>query len=577
MRIFAEELRLDENGRKSGCPHVPIAKAEEPVSELAAGRGGFLSTVPAGRSDVRVVFAVVAVSLVIFLIAAPFAKVQLPSVFAFMPSYQSALVITDVVTAVMLFGQFTILRAPSLLVLASGYLFSAFMAIAHALSFPGLFAEGGLVTGGQQTTAWLYFIWHGGFPMFVVGYALLESLKVTALPTNRPLAAIGLSAAAILALTLICVLITTSGHDALPQIMRGDLDNSTKVYVASATWLIGIAALVVLWLRPQRSVLDLWLMAVMAVWAFDAALASVLNHGRFDVGWYAGRIYGLAAMSFILMVLLVEHSVLYARLITARENERREHLRAEEKAAELAAVNKDLEAFSYSVSHDLRAPLRSIDGFTRILQEDYAKDLDDAGRAHADRIRRAAQRMGDLIDDMLNLAKVSRADLRRADIDLSSLAREIANTLRERTPDRKATFVIAEPIEADGDSGLLRIALDNLLGNAWKFTSNRSSAEIEIGQRVVNGEPACYVRDNGAGFDMAYAGKLFQAFQRLHDAKEFPGTGIGLAIVHRIVTKHGGRIWAESEPGKGTTFYFTLPTPGEAPGRSSNVGSRAAA
>jgi signal transduction histidine kinase len=547
------------------------------VSEMAAERGGFLSTVAAGRNDVRAVLAIVAVSVVVFLVAAPFAKAQLPAVFAFIPTYQSALVITDLVTATLLFGQFAILRSPSLLVLGSGYLFSAFMAIAHALSFPGLFAEGGLLTGGPQTTAWLYFIWHGGFPLFVLGYASLENMKAGPLPTSKPVAAIGLSAAAVLALALTCVLLTTKGHDLLPQIMRGDLDNSTKIYVACATWLIGIAALAVLWFKPERTVLDLWLMAVMTVWAFDTALASVLNHGRFDVGWYAGRIYGLAAMSFILMVLLVENSVLYSRLITARENERREHRRAEEKAAELAAVNKDLEAFSYSVSHDLRAPLRSIDGFTKILAEDYAKDLDAAGREHAARIRRAAQRMGELIDDMLNLAKVSRADLRRAEIDLSALAREIADTLRERSPDRKATFVIAEPIEAKADSGLLRIALDNLLGNAWKFTSNREPAKIEIGTRVVDGEPACYVRDNGAGFDMAYAGKLFQAFQRLHDAKEFPGTGIGLAIVHRIVTKHGGRIWAESEPGKGTTFYFTLPTPGGTSTQASAEEQRAAA
>jgi signal transduction histidine kinase len=312
-------------------------------------------------------------------------------------------------------------------------------------------------------------------------------------------------------------------------------------------------------------------MVVMGVWIFDVALAAVLNHGRFDVGWYAGRIYGLIATSLVLMVLLVEHAVLQARLIAAREAERREHLRAETKAAELLAANKDLESFSYSVSHDLRAPLRSIDGFSRVLQEDYAERLDAAGRDCTERIRRAAGRMATLIDDLLHLARVSRADLRRADIDLAALAREIVDTLRERAPDREAVFRVAENLQANGDLGLLRIALDNLLGNAWKFTSGRSPAEIEFGGRLIDGEPACYVRDNGAGFDMDRAGRLFQAFQRLHDAREFPGTGIGLAIVHRIVTKHGGRIWAESEPGRGTTFYFTLS------GVAGNGGSRAAA
>jgi signal transduction histidine kinase len=325
--------------------------------------------------------------------------------------------------------------------------------------------------------------------------------------------------------------------------------------------MLSLVALAVLWRRRPRTVLDLWLMVVMCVWIFDVALASVLNHGRFDLGWYAGRVYGLLATSFVLLVLLLEHSVLYARLIAARESEHREYVRAEEKAAELLAVNKDLEAFSYSVSHDLRAPLRSIDGFTRVLQEDYGDRLDQEGREYTERVRRATQRMGELIDDLLSLAKVTRADLHRAEVNLSALAREIADTLRERSPDRKATIMIAESIQAEGDSGLLRIALDNLLGNAWKFTSGRSPAEIEVGRRDIDGRPACYVRDNGAGFDMAHAGRLFQAFERLHDMREFPGTGIGLAIVHRIVTKHGGRIWAESEPGKGTTFYFTLPEP----------------
>lgn len=524
-----------------------------------------LSTLPATRAEVRIVLAVVAVSTVIFLAAAPFAKVQLPAVEPFLPAYQSALVVTDLITAVLLYGLFAIVRSRPLLVLASGYVFCAFMAIAHALSFPGLFAAGGVIGGGPQTTAWLYFLWHGVFPLCVAGYALVDGReRALRRPIRRPVLAILLGVAAAFALGFAMTLLATAGHDALPEIMRGNLDDSTKIYVAAATWAMSLVALAVLWRRRRRTVLDIWLMVVMCVWMFDVALASVLNHGRFDLGWYSGRVYGLLAMSVVLMVLLVEHAVLQARLIAAREAERRERRRAEEKTAELIAANQDLEAFSYSVSHDLRAPLRSIDGFSAVLQEDYAERLDDEGRGYTERIRRAVQRMGALIDDLLSLAQVSRADLRRSEIDLSGLAREIAGVLQERDPDRKAEFLIAEPILVQGDSGLVRIALDNLLGNAWKFTSGKSPAEIEIGQREVDGEAACFVRDNGAGFDMAHAAKLFRPFQRLHSAQEFAGTGIGLAIVQRIVGKHGGRVWAESEPGKGTTFYFTLAGPGQA-------------
>ncbi len=520
---------------------------------------GTLSTFPAARKDVQIVLAMLAISVVIFLVAAPFAKVQLPAVEPFLPAYQSALIVTDLLTAVLIYGQFAITRWRSLLVLASGYLFCALMEIAHALSFPGLFAEHGVIGGGAQTTAWLYFLWHGFFPLFVVAYALIDGdMPAKRRRLGHPLAAIALGVAAAGVLALALTLLTTLGHDALPKIMSGNLDSSTKVYVASGTWVLSVVALAVLWRRPRRTVLDLWLMVVMTVWIFDVALAAVLNHGRFDIGWYSGRIYGLAATSFVLMALLLEHGVLQARLIAAREAERREFLRAEEKAAELLAANRDLEAFSYSVSHDLRAPLRSIDGFSRVLQEDHAEKLDGAGRDCTHRIRRAAQRMAVLIDDLLRLSQVSRADIRRAEIDISALAREIVDTLRERAPDRHAVFIIAEAMQEEGDIGLMRVALDNLLGNAWKFTSGRSPATIEVGRRVVDGEQACYVRDNGAGFDMAHAAKLFQAFQRMHDEREFPGTGIGLAIVQRIVTKHGGRIWAESEPGRGTTFYFTL-------------------
>ena len=234
--------------------------------------------------------------------------------------------------------------------------------------------------------------------------------------------------------------------------------------------------------------------------------------------------------------------------------------RLEEQVAELAAVNNELEAFSYSVSHDLRAPLRGIDAFSQALIEDYAERLDDDGRDHLARIRRAAQRMGLLIDDLLELARITRAELNVSDVDLGALAREIAQELQNEAPQRWAEFIIpAAASSARGDPRLLRVALENLLNNAWKFTGARSPARIEFGAtQGANGESAYFVRDNGAGFDMAYAGKLFGAFQRLHKTSEFPGTGIGLATVQRVIHKHGGRIWAESKVGEGAAFYFTL-------------------
>ncbi|MHB2040081.1 MAG: PAS domain S-box protein [Acidiferrobacteraceae bacterium] len=227
------------------------------------------------------------------------------------------------------------------------------------------------------------------------------------------------------------------------------------------------------------------------------------------------------------------------------------------RAIELEAVNTELEAFSYSVSHDLRAPLRSIDGFSQALAEDCADELSEAGKSHLGRIRAAAQRMGQLIDHLLKLSRVARAEITPETVDLTRMASEIANELTERTG-RHVDFRVAEGLFAQGDPQLLRIALENLLSNAWKFTAGRADPEVEMGREEGADGIRFFVRDNGAGFDMTYAGKLFGAFQRLHDAREFPGTGIGLATVQRILRKHGGRIWAEATPGQGATFYFSL-------------------
>jgi DNA-binding response OmpR family regulator len=233
---------------------------------------------------------------------------------------------------------------------------------------------------------------------------------------------------------------------------------------------------------------------------------------------------------------------------------------AEARAAlvgELKAKNEELESFSYSVAHDLRAPLRSIDGFGLALLEDYGDKLDDDGKQYLAYVRESAQQMSQLIDDMLALSQVTRGEFERGPVDVSAIARTVGAQLQRATPDRRIEFVVADDLAALGDARLVAIALENLLGNAWKFTGNCDLARIEVG--ITEDEHrALFVRDNGAGFDMAYKEKLFGMFQRLHSRSEFDGTGIGLATVHRVIRRHGGRIWAEGAVGLGATFFFTL-------------------
>jgi PAS domain S-box-containing protein len=226
---------------------------------------------------------------------------------------------------------------------------------------------------------------------------------------------------------------------------------------------------------------------------------------------------------------------------------------------ELEAANKELEAFSYSVSHDLRTPLRSIDGYSQAVLEDYVDQLPSEGRSYLEHIRTSAQRMAELIDDLLNLSRVTRAPMNLVPVNLSKLVETVAAELQQNHPERNVSFNIVPNRKAGGDPRLLQIVLENLLNNAWKYSSKQGQAEIDFGVKYENGETIYFVRDNGAGFDMAYAGKLFGAFQRLHTTTEFPGTGIGLATVQRIIHRHGGRVWAESSVGQGATFFFTLP------------------
>ena len=233
-----------------------------------------------------------------------------------------------------------------------------------------------------------------------------------------------------------------------------------------------------------------------------------------------------------------------------------ESLRLAKEAVDSA--NRELEAFAYSVSHDLRAPLRTIGGFSQVLVEDCDAQLNDQGRDSLHRIVAAVEKMGQLIDDLLNLSRVTRVEMLRGRVDLSRMARRILEELRKSRPERRAELVVADGLVGAGDERLLSVVLRNLIDNAWKFTSHCEKTRIEFGTTTAGGVPAYFVRDNGTGFDMAYAGKLFQPFQRLHAMGEFPGTGVGLATAKRIIERHGGRVWIEARPGQGATVYFTL-------------------
>jgi len=279
-----------------------------------------------------------------------------------------------------------------------------------------------------------------------------------------------------------------------------------------------------------------------------------------------GRGYELGAVDFVFApvvpAILRAKVGVFVELYRAQQELRRyrnqlEEL-VEERTTALTAINRELEAFSYSVSHDLRAPLLAFDGLSQALLEDYGGRLDSRAKDYLHRMRRASQRMGAVFDGLQSLFRVTSGEIHRERVDLTAMAAEIVEELRASSPKRQVAVEIAPELSASADARLLRIMLTNLINNAWKFTSNKPDAVIEVGCELVDGEVREFVRDNGVGFDMLYSHKLFGAFQRLHSQSEFAGVGIGLATVRRIVNRHGGRCWAEGAVGEGATFYFVL-------------------
>ena len=517
----------------------------------------FLSTLPAGRRERRLAAAVVVVSVAIFLAAVPFAKVPLGRVWAFIPIYQSALVVNDLITAILLLGQFSFLRSRGLLLLAIGYLFTGFMAVVHLLTFPGLLSDTGVLGAGPQTTAWLYMFWHAGFPLVVAAYALSTNPDRQIRPAGGAGGIILASIAAVVGAVGALTLLATVGHDVLPSIMRGHRYTPAMIVVVASVWLLSLGALVLLWRRGHHTVLELWLMVVMCAWLFDIALAAVLNAGRFDLGFYAGRFYGLLAASFVLAVLLVEAGRLYSELdrqnrsLEQTVQQRTEQLLQSEKVATMGALLA-------GVAHELNNPLAVVLGQAQLLQRAVTEP---AVRLRTEKIAVAAERCCRIVKNFLALARQRPPE--RAEVALNRVVEEALELLAYelRTDSVAVTLALADdlpPLWADGHQ--LHQVVINLLTNAH-YVLRRSSPprQLSIATRsdAASRRVHLEIGDTGPGIPLEIRARIFEPFFTTKGPRE--GTGLGLSLCHGIVEDHGGSIAVESEVGRGTRFVVTLP------------------
>ena len=547
---------------------------ERSLGSPSESGSAFLSTLDADTRQRRVAVAAIFASLLIFLAIAPFARVALPQVGAFIPIYQTALVTSDLITTVLLFGQYSFLRSRALLVLGAGYLFCACMAVAHGLSFPGLFAPGGALGAGPQTTAWLYFLWHGGFPLFVLAYVHWKDRPgpragVQAPVTGAVRRSIARAILGTLALALALVLLSTAGHDALPVLMRGNRDDSGKLLVAVCTWILSLVALLALW-RKAHSVLDLWLMVTLVAWLLDIALSSVLNGARFDLGFYGGRVYGLLASSFVLIVLLLESSRLYGELATAHARERQRSAELEVARNEADAAAQAKSNFLAAMSHEIRTPMNGVIGMIDVLARSSLKSPQ---MAMVDLIRESAFSLLSIIEDILDFSKIEAGhmDVESEPMAVGEVVEKVCvmlNRLAEKQGVELSLFTDPEiPGLVLGDALRLRQILINLVNNAIKFsaggkTTGRVAVRAVLVEEGAKGVTLEFqVIDNGIGMGEATLATLFTAFTQadVSTTRRFGGTGLGLAISGNLAQRMGGRIAVVSAPGAGSTFTLRLP------------------
>jgi signal transduction histidine kinase/CheY-like chemotaxis protein len=570
--------------------------AEEPGQTPLDDGALFVSTAAARGTERRLALALILVLAAGFAAAAPFARTRLPEVPAFIPVYETALTILDLVTAIILFGQFAMLRGGALLALAGGYLFSGLMTIAHALTFPGLFAAHGLLGAGPQSTAWLYMFWHGGFAAAVMAYALLQRRDPDRDPFGAaPWAAVFGCAAAVVALVCGLTWLATAGAPALPAIMAGNRYTAAMIFVVGTVWLLGLLGVAIFWLRRPLTILDAWLMAVLTAWVFDIGLSAVFNAGRFDLGFYAGRVYGLLATSFVLAVMLIETSRLYGRLAQAAtrlsgrvgtlEASERAHLieleRSNSELREEVAERRRTEAqlvqaqkmeaignLTGGMAHDFNNILGVVIGNLDLLRERCTDDPE--AEELAGEAMQAALRGADLNRRLLAFAR--RQPLQPARVDLNALVDGIVTLLR-RILGEQVEIVLdpeAETWPVVADATQLEAAVTNLATNARDAMPKGGKLTIATGNRHLDPDyaaqhpevtPGDYalieVSDNGTGMPRDVMSRIFEPF--FTTKEQGKGTGLGLSMVFGFIKQSGGHITVYSEPGIGTTFRLYLP------------------